>query len=68
MPLGLEDAGLEVGDVGVGGGACQGAGEDVAGLGWVDQGATIVGGCCEIGPDHIREIARRLTEAGHEIV
>ena len=37
-------------------------------MGWVDQGATIVGGCCEIGPDHIREIARRLTEAGHEIV
>lgn len=27
---------------------------------WVAQGATIVGGCCEVGPDHIREIARRL--------
>lgn len=37
-------------------------------LSWVDQGATIVGGCCEIGPDHIREIARRLTAAGHTIV
>lgn len=37
-------------------------------LGWVEQGATIVGGCCEIGPAHIREIARQLTLAGHDIV
>ncbi|WP_280952591.1 homocysteine S-methyltransferase family protein [Roseovarius aestuariivivens] len=37
-------------------------------MGWVDQGATIVGGCCEIGPAHIVELARRLREAGHEIV
>lgn len=35
---------------------------------WVDQGATIVGGCCEVGPDHIAELARRLRAAGHEIV
>ncbi|MBT8409493.1 MAG: homocysteine S-methyltransferase family protein [Alphaproteobacteria bacterium] len=35
---------------------------------WVDQGASIVGGCCEVGPDHIREIARRLRAAGHVIV
>ena len=27
---------------------------------WVDAGATVVGGCCEIGPEHIGEIARRL--------
>lgn len=27
---------------------------------WIGQGATIVGGCCETGPDHIAEIARRL--------
>ena len=27
---------------------------------WLDQGATIVGGCCEVGPDHIREMARRF--------
>jgi S-methylmethionine-dependent homocysteine/selenocysteine methylase len=27
---------------------------------WVDQGATIVGGCCDIGPEHITELARRL--------
>lgn len=37
-------------------------------LGWVDQGATIVGGCCEVGPDHIAELARQLTSAGHKIV
>ncbi len=36
-------------------------------MGWVDQGATIVGGCCEVGPDHIAELARRLRAAGHEI-
>ncbi|MEX0286327.1 MAG: homocysteine S-methyltransferase family protein [Paracoccaceae bacterium] len=37
-------------------------------MNWIAQGATIVGGCCEIGPDHIAEIARRLTAAGHRIV
>ena len=37
-------------------------------IGWVADGATIVGGCCEIGPAHIAEIARRLTAAGHEII
>lgn len=37
-------------------------------MGWIGQGATIVGGCCEVGPDHIAEIARRLRAAGHEIV
>lgn len=35
---------------------------------WIDMGATIVGGCCETGPDHIREIAKRLASAGHKIV
>lgn len=34
---------------------------------WVEQGATIVGGCCEVGPAHIRELARCLRAAGHEI-
>lgn len=29
-------------------------------MGWIAQGATIVGGCCEVGPAHIAEIARRL--------
>ncbi len=33
-------------------------------MGWIGQGATIVGGCCETGPAHIAEIARRLREAG----
>jgi len=28
--------------------------------GWIKQGATIVGGCCEIGPAHTRELAIRL--------
>lgn len=35
---------------------------------WVAQGALIVGGCCEVGPEHIAELARQLTAAGHEIV
>jgi homocysteine S-methyltransferase len=35
---------------------------------WVDMGATVVGGCCETGPAHIAEIARRLRAAGHRIV
>ncbi|MGB3246626.1 MAG: homocysteine S-methyltransferase family protein [Sulfitobacter sp.] len=37
-------------------------------MAWVDQGATIIGGCCEVGPAHIAEIARRLRAAGHTIV
>ena len=37
-------------------------------MGWVEQGATIVGGCCEIGPEHIEVLSHRLGEAGHEIV
>ena len=37
-------------------------------LSWLDHGATILGGCCEVGPDHIAEIARRLQAAGHTIV
>ncbi|MEN0041539.1 MAG: homocysteine S-methyltransferase family protein [Pseudomonadota bacterium] len=36
-------------------------------MGWVDAGATIVGGCCEVGPAHIVEISRRLAAAGHTI-
>lgn len=37
-------------------------------MAWVDQGATIVGGCCEVGPAHIRHLRDRLTAAGHGIV
>ena len=27
--------------------------------GWINLGATIVGGCCEVGPEHIQEITAR---------
>lgn len=35
---------------------------------WLDQGATILGGCCEVGPAHISELARQLKAAGHTII
>jgi S-methylmethionine-dependent homocysteine/selenocysteine methylase len=28
--------------------------------GWVDEGATLIGGCCEVGPAHIAELKRRF--------
>ena len=31
-------------------------------LKWIEQGASIVGGCCEIGPEHIRVLADTLKE------
>lgn len=34
---------------------------------WVAQGATIVGGCCEVGPAHIAALAASLRAAGHQI-
>ncbi len=34
---------------------------------WVNHGATLVGGCCEVGPAHIKKIADRLVEAGHTL-
>ena len=37
-------------------------------LRWIDHGATIVGGCCEVGPAHIRQIATTLTAAGHSLI
>ena len=37
-------------------------------LGWVEDGARIVGGCCEIGPAHIRTLAGVLAAAGHAVV
>ncbi|TAG25671.1 MAG: homocysteine S-methyltransferase family protein [Rhodobacterales bacterium] len=37
-------------------------------MAWVGLGATIVGGCCEVGPAHIRHLRDRLTAAGHRIV
>lgn len=35
---------------------------------WIAQGATIVGGCCEVGPAHIAKMAQTITAAGHRIV
>ncbi len=35
---------------------------------WVEAGATIIGGCCEVGPAHIATLAQRLESAGHRIV
>ncbi|MFP4648116.1 MAG: homocysteine S-methyltransferase family protein [Halorhodospira sp.] len=37
-------------------------------LGWGEQGATLVGGCCEVGPAHIAALAERLAAAGYHPV
>jgi len=37
-------------------------------MAWVEAGASIVGGCCEVGPAHIKELSARLSAAGHKIV
>jgi len=34
---------------------------------WVEQGAQIVGGCCEVGPAHIAAIAHRLRSQNYDI-
>ncbi|OZT75605.1 homocysteine S-methyltransferase family protein [Vreelandella boliviensis LC1] len=31
---------------------------------WFGQGATAIGGCCEVGPAHIAALAKRLSERG----
>lgn len=36
-------------------------------LGWIESGATIVGGCCEVGPAHIAALNSRLEKAGYTI-
>ena len=36
-------------------------------MGWIAKGATIVGGCCEVGPAHIAKLAEEITNAGHLI-
>jgi homocysteine S-methyltransferase len=36
-------------------------------MGWIGQSATIVGGCCEVGPAHIRHLHDRLLAEGHQI-
>mgnify|MGYP003334517989 CR=1 FL=1 len=35
---------------------------------WVEMGATIIGGCCEVGPRHIEQLAKELRDNGHTIV
>jgi len=37
-------------------------------MNWIAQGATIVGGCCEVGPVHISKLAETIKAAGHDIV
>ncbi|MBD3645913.1 MAG: homocysteine S-methyltransferase family protein, partial [Pseudomonadales bacterium] len=32
-------------------------------LRWIEEGATMVGGCCEVGPAHIAALAERLIDA-----
>jgi len=34
---------------------------------WIDLGATIVGGCCEVGPAHIAELSRRFGTASSQL-
>ncbi|MCF6102484.1 homocysteine S-methyltransferase family protein [Mesorhizobium muleiense] len=36
-------------------------------VGWVEAGADIVGGCCEVGPPHIAALRDRLEQAGYKI-
>ena len=33
-------------------------------MSWIDAGASIVGGCCEVGPAHIAHLHQRLVAAG----
>jgi S-methylmethionine-dependent homocysteine/selenocysteine methylase len=35
---------------------------------WIKLGASIVGGCCEVGPAHIRHLGQALRAAGHQIL
>lgn len=37
-------------------------------MGWVRDGLQFAGGCCEVGPAHIAELATQLRGAGYEIV
>jgi len=37
-------------------------------MNWVEKGADIVGGCCEVGPEHIKVIAQRLGETNYTIL
>ena len=33
---------------------------------WLDDGASVIGGCCEVGPDHIKALSTLLHSRGHE--
>ena len=37
-------------------------------LSWIENGASIVGGCCEIGPSYILELRNSISAKGFEIV
>lgn len=37
-------------------------------MGWINAGASIVGGCCEVGPAHIAALAEAIRAAGYRIV
>lgn len=34
-------------------------------MNWVNRGATLIGGCCEIGPEHIHFLHHQLVSAGY---
>ena len=34
---------------------------------WIDLGSTIIGGCCEIGPEHIDFLCKHLEANGHRL-
>jgi len=34
---------------------------------WIERGATIVGGCCEVGPDHIRALTNAVKAQGYSV-
>lgn len=36
-------------------------------MAWINAGATLVGGCCEVGPAHIAELHRRILADGHDL-
>jgi len=33
---------------------------------WLDAGATVIGGCCEVGPEHIQALDTLLQDRGHQ--
>jgi S-methylmethionine-dependent homocysteine/selenocysteine methylase len=36
-------------------------------LQWAKNGAGLIGGCCEVGPAHIAELAKQFTQAGYVV-